>query len=146
MFLENNMAILCDTNHNGTPSKLLKYWPAKRLPPTRLRGISRSRFRNLEIAISLGRFSAVLRSFFIVFLLLCRLQTDFFPGAHACEVVGSHRQHEFLVYWSIGDGTFSLEFNPYQVAPYSEGFVQVEVPMDLIRAYLTPFARGRQNH
>jgi hypothetical protein len=91
--------------------------------------------------------------------------TDFFTGSRWMEVVAQHifaklreklgeqllikRAEELYPLisetsnWSIGDGTFSLEFNPYQVAPYSEGFVQVVVPMDLIRSYLTPFARGR---
>ena len=43
--------------------------------------------------------------------------------------------------WSIGKASFSLQFNPYEVAPYSEGFVEVEVPMPLIRPHLTPLAR-----
>ena len=43
--------------------------------------------------------------------------------------------------WSIGKASFSLQFNPYEVAPYSEGFVEVEVPMSLIRPHLTPLAR-----
>jgi hypothetical protein len=43
--------------------------------------------------------------------------------------------------WSIGKASFSLQFNPYEVAPYSEGFVEVEVPMPLIRPHLTPLGR-----
>lgn len=43
--------------------------------------------------------------------------------------------------WSIEKNSFSLEFNPYEVGPYSEGFVDVELPLALIRPHLTPFAR-----
>ena len=43
--------------------------------------------------------------------------------------------------WSISKNAFSLEFNPYEVAPYSEGFVEVQVPLSLLRPYLTRYAR-----
>jgi uncharacterized protein len=44
--------------------------------------------------------------------------------------------------WSIFKNSFGIEFNPYEVAPYSEGFVEVEVPLSLIRPYLTPFGKN----
>jgi hypothetical protein len=56
--------------------------------------ISQNFFRDLETGRFLGRFLPVLRSFCIVLLALRRLQTDLFQGAHAREVVGSHRQHK----------------------------------------------------
>ena len=44
--------------------------------------------------------------------------------------------------WSISKNSFGLEFNPYEVAPYSEGYVVIELPYALVRPYLTPFARS----
>lgn len=44
--------------------------------------------------------------------------------------------------WSISKNSFGLEFNPYEVAPYSEGFVAIELPYALVRPYLTPFAKS----
>jgi uncharacterized protein len=44
--------------------------------------------------------------------------------------------------WTISKNSFGLEFNPYEVAPYSEGFVAIELPLTLVRPYLTPFAKG----
>ena len=44
--------------------------------------------------------------------------------------------------WTISKNSFGLEFNPYEVAPYSEGFVVIEVPLSLVRPYLTPFAKS----
>ena len=44
--------------------------------------------------------------------------------------------------WSISTNSFSLEFNPYEVAPYSEGFVEVTVPFSFLRLFLTPFGRS----
>ena len=43
---------------------------------------------------------------------------------------------------SMGQIIGGLEFNPYEVAPYSEGFVVIEVPLSLVRPYLTPFAKS----
>jgi hypothetical protein len=43
--------------------------------------------------------------------------------------------------WLLNKGTFSLQFNPYEVGPYSEGIIEAQVPLDLIRAHLTPFGR-----
>ena len=47
--------------------------------------------------------------------------------------------------WSISTNTFSLEFNPYEVAPYSEGFVEVNVPFSILRLFLTPLGRSTLN-
>jgi uncharacterized protein len=92
------------------------------------------------------------------------LQTsDFFASKQWIEIVANHvfvklqkRFGEYLqikreqdLYplishpssWSIKKDSFSLEFNPYEVAPYAEGFVDVEVPLALLRPHLTPFAR-----
>ena len=44
--------------------------------------------------------------------------------------------------WTIFKNSFGIEFNPYEVAPYSEGFVVIEVPLSLVRPYLTPFAKS----
>ena len=44
--------------------------------------------------------------------------------------------------WSISKNSFGLEFNPYEVAPFSEGFVAIELPLALLHPYLTPFAKG----
>ena len=44
--------------------------------------------------------------------------------------------------WSISKNSFGLEFNPYEVAPFSEGFVAIELPLALVRPYLTPFAKA----
>ena len=44
--------------------------------------------------------------------------------------------------WAISKNSFGLEFNPYEVAPYSEGFVAIELPYELVRPYLTPFAKS----
>jgi hypothetical protein len=44
--------------------------------------------------------------------------------------------------WSISKNSFGFEFNPYEVAPYSEGFVVIEVPLSLVRPYLTLFAKS----
>jgi hypothetical protein len=44
--------------------------------------------------------------------------------------------------WLLNKGAFNLQFNPYEVGPYSEGFIEAQVPpVDLIRANLTPFGR-----
>lgn len=89
--------------------------------------------------------------------------SDFFLGKRWIEVIANHvfsklqkRLGEYLqikreqdLYplishpssWSIKKDSFSLEFNPYEVAPYAEGFVDVEVPLALLRPHLTPFAR-----
>jgi hypothetical protein len=48
--------------------------------------------------------------------------------------------------WSISKNSFGLEFNPYEVAPFSEGFVAIELPLALVRPYLTPFAKGFFSH
>ena len=47
--------------------------------------------------------------------------------------------------WSVSTNTFSLEFNPYEVAPYSEGFVEVNVPFSILRLFLTPLGRSTLN-
>ena len=44
--------------------------------------------------------------------------------------------------WSISKNSFGFEFNPYEVAPYSEGFVVIEVPLSVARPFLTPFAKS----
>ena len=44
--------------------------------------------------------------------------------------------------WSITKNSFGFEFNPYEVAPYSEGFVVIEVPLSVARPFLTPFAKS----
>lgn len=44
--------------------------------------------------------------------------------------------------WSISKSKFSLEFNPYEVAPYSEGYVEVEVPFSSLRSFLTSMGRS----
>ena len=43
--------------------------------------------------------------------------------------------------WLLNKGAFSLQFNPYEVGPYSEGIIEAQVPLALIRAHLTPFGR-----
>ena len=44
--------------------------------------------------------------------------------------------------WSISKNSFSFEFNPYEVAPYSEGFVLIELPLSVVHPYLTLFAKS----
>jgi hypothetical protein len=44
--------------------------------------------------------------------------------------------------WSISKNSFGFEFNPYEVAPYSKGFVVIEVPLSVVRPFLTPFAKS----
>jgi hypothetical protein len=44
--------------------------------------------------------------------------------------------------WSISKNSFVFEFNPYEVAPYSEGFVAIEVPLSVVRPFLTPFVKS----
>ena len=44
--------------------------------------------------------------------------------------------------WTISKNSFGLEFNPYEVEPYSEGFVEIEVPLSLVRPFFTPFAKS----
>jgi len=43
--------------------------------------------------------------------------------------------------WSIDNNSFALAFNQYEVAPYSEGIVEIKVPLSVIQPYLTPFGR-----
>ena len=83
------------------------------------------------------RWSAVLADF--VFKKLQQKLGDSLQVSNANELIPLLSQPSS---WTISKNSFGLEFNPYEVAPYSEGFVVIEVPLSLVRPYLTPFAKS----
>lgn len=83
------------------------------------------------------RWSAVLADF--VFKKLQQKLGDNLQVSNAKELIPLLSQPSS---WNISKNSFGLEFNPYEVAPYSEGFVMIEVPLSLVLPYLTPFAKS----